>query len=119
MEIWKIFRSNQRSTWEVSNLGRIKRDGQIINVKLNKFGYQYKSNIRLVHRIVAIAFIPNPLNKPEVNHINGIKIDNRVENLEWATRSENNKHAWDTGLNKGFTGKSFSTIRAKNKTKQI
>jgi hypothetical protein len=54
-----------------------------------------------VHRLVAMSFIDNPDNKPEVNHKNSKRDDNRVENLEWSTRSENNSHAWKFG-NKKF-----------------
>lgn len=59
-----------------------------------KFGIRQES----VHRLVAKCFLPNPESKLEVNHINGEKTDNRVENLEWATRTENARHASRTGL---------------------
>lgn len=64
-------------------------------VNLSKDG---KQTVIRIHRLVAEAFIPNPDNKPCINHKNGIKSDNGVGNLEWCTYSENNKHAYYIGL---------------------
>jgi hypothetical protein len=70
--------------------------GGYLNIFLGK-GNQYK-----VHRLVAIQFIINPKNKPCVNHKDGNKVNNHVDNLEWVTVAENNNHAFDTGLNTGI-----------------
>ncbi len=80
--------------------------GRFLPQHFNKAGYRQthvlingKYKTVRVHRLIALAFIPNPLNLPCVNHLNGEKDDNRPENLEWATHEQNCKHARDTGLN--------------------
>ena len=91
--------------YEVSNDGQVRRNEKILKQSTDHGGY---STVKLyshskykcyrVHRLVALAFIDNPEGKRTVNHINGNKKDNRLENLEWATHSENLLHASRTGL---------------------
>lgn len=76
----------------------VDKDGYL-RVQLNKEGNGYNVG---VHRLVLLAFVPNPENKPQVNHKNGIKNDNRLENLEWCTNSENQLHAIEIGLVTNF-----------------
>lgn len=113
LEIWKDIEGYE-GKYQVSSLGRIKSadylwgkrkmKGRVFALK-NKTRYVnaalYKNNVRKdcnVHRLVSLAFVPNPLGLKYVNHKNGIKTDNKAENLEWVTHQENIDHAYANGL---------------------
>ena len=93
--------------YEVNNLGQVKnlKTNRILKTQILKIGYNSvtlcknsKLTTKYIHRLISMAFIPNLQNKIEVNHINGIKTDNRISNLEWATHKENMNHAHRIGL---------------------
>lgn len=116
IEIWKDI-IGYEGLYQVSSFGRVKSLERICEMRYgftrkvpekirslnpDKDGYlkinlhmNGETNRYMVHRLIALLFIPNTKDAPVVNHINGIKNDNRVDNLEWATISENTKHGFD------------------------
>lgn len=122
MEIWRPI-NGYEWLYEVSNLGRVNNlnsyntgKEKILRTPIDKKWYP---RVRLfnnskwktikVHRLVALAFIPNPENKPQVNHIDWNKLNNNLDNLEWCTNKENQYHAWKMWLCKSSEKNFFKT----------
>ena len=119
MEMWKDILGYE-SLYQVSNLGNVRSLKRNKNLALcdNGEGYmkvKLHSKPYRVHRLVAMAFIPNLENKPQVNHINSDKADNRVENLEWVTNAENTKH----GYKQAFKNSNYKNPRIKLEDNEI
>ena len=122
-EIWRDI-AGYEGHYQVSTFGRIKSfkngkvrilkpflQGDYIYIELHK---DRKGKTMLVHRLVAEAFLPNPDAKPEVNHIDSVKLNNYVNNIEWCTHEENIQHAFATGLEKANRGEDSACAKLTN-----
>ena len=141
-EVWRWIEGHE-GLYMVSNLGRVmsvptvsqrgghkyRKPGMEIKPQDNGRGYKfvalYKDGSQLlmtVHRLVASAFLENPEEKPDVNHKDGDKANNKVDNLEWVTKSENMRHASEIlhvmGSNRRFCGEEILAIREDKRTER-
>lgn len=125
-EIWKDILEFE-NTYQVSNLGNVKskKTNKILSINKNKNGYcsiclfkNGKVVRKYIHRLVAQTFVLNPDNKTDVNHIDGIKSNNTIQNLQWVTKSENTKHAVKNNLIKYKSGENhhFSKLNKQKVT---
>ena len=135
-EIWKDLLGYEEG-YQISNLGKLRskerivdygwkkanRPSKILSFREGKYGYLYTiisiNKIRKTvkpHRLVALNFIPNPLNLPEVNHIDGNKLNNAFWNLEWSTSKDNIRHAYNTGLRVGKKGENSHYAKLNKET---
>lgn len=114
----KIIDNNVETNYGISDNGEVRNDktNKILSQRTQQ-GYKHvtlsiskKSKSFRVHRLVAIAYIPNPENKPCVNHIDGCRSNNLVSNLEWCTPAENTNHAVEIGLMKPSTQSAISHL---------
>lgn len=124
MEKWKDV-INHVGRYMVSNFGRIKSKNRILLGTIDADGYRVftfyfgDGSYKKMHtqRIVCMHFVDNPYNKPTVNHKDGNKLNNHIDNLEWATWAEQNRHAIDTGLRKSKSGIIFTAEHRANISK--
>lgn len=120
-EIWLPIPNYINLYW-ISNLGNVKCKNKQLKQRTNKKGYLkvrlYKNNkckTFSIHRLVAINFIPNPDNLPQVNHKDGNKLNNTITNLQWCNNSENQLHAYKLGLQPSRHGENNSRSTLTNK----
>lgn len=122
-EIWKIIH-NFNDDYKISNYGNVKYKGKNLNIFSLGAGYcgvylKLKNKIFYIHRLVAENFIPNLKNKKEINHKDGVKNNNYVNNLEWSNRKLNMQHAWNNNLIKKDKFLGENNINSKLIKKQV
>ena len=120
-EEWRVI--DDFPNYMVSNFGRVKNriNNRMRSISVGKRGYPVvslrkdnKTYLKIIHRLVAVAFIPNPNDLPQVNHIDGIKTHSYKSNLEWVSSRDNNLHARRTGLHKSDGDRAVMQIDKSN-----